>query len=350
MPTTQPGDTIAVTGAAGYIGGWVVEGLLARGYRVRAGVRNPDDLDRTGFLRSMPAYASTRLTLHRFDVDQPETIQPLIENCDGLAHVAHVSTYDDPAYLLRVCDDIVQAIDRVGTLKRVVLTSSIAAVIAEADIQELVRRPVIDEDRVPDESNPKRTPERGLGYSISKNIAQQAFTEGASRLGTWDTITCCPGDNIGPILSPHHATGAWQGQIRAMLSGRYVQTAAYRPWMPVDVRDDADCHIGLLESASVNNGERFLAWSTDRMNAEDICASISRLLPELGHIAPAITDPFNERVQSREAELRAIWAGCELRNDRIRNAVPVSFRSLDTSIRDTVESLMSVAGVQVLRN
>ncbi len=349
MPPTQPGDTIAVTGAAGYIGGWTVTNLLARGYRVRAGVRNTDDIGRIGFLRAMPAFASTRLTLHNFDVDRPETIQPLLEGCNGLAHIAHVSTYDDPAYLERVCNDMVQAIDQTETLRRVVLTSSIAAVIAEADINELVRRPVIDEDRVPDESNPKRTPERGLGYSISKNMAQQAFTEAASRSERWDAITVCPGDNIGPILAPHHAPGAWQGIIGGMLSGAYKQTPAYRPWMTVDVRDDADCHIGLLESALVRNGERFLAWSTDRMDAKDICASISRLLPELGHVPPTVTDAFGERVQSREAELRAIWAGCELRNDRIRAATPISFRHLDTSIRDTVESLISIAGVKICR-
>jgi len=50
-------------------------------------------------------------------------------------------------------------------------------------MQELVRRPVIYEDRTPDESNPKRTPERGQGYSMGKVIAERAFADAAAAHG-----------------------------------------------------------------------------------------------------------------------------------------------------------------------
>jgi nucleoside-diphosphate-sugar epimerase len=185
---------------------------------------------------------------------------------------------------------------------------------------------------------------------MGKNIAQRAFSDAAQRSGNWDAITVCPADNVGPIQSAHQKDmGPWQHIVEKMLLGKYDQTPAYRPWMIVDVRDDADCHIALLESVHVRNGERYIAWSTEAIDVEEICARIGVLLPELNHDTPAVTDPFPDRVKAREAELRAIWAGCELRNDRIRAVTPVTFRPFDETLRDCVESLLAVAKVQPKR-
>lgn len=340
--------TVAVTGAAGFIGGWVVRRLLDRGYRVRACVRDPDDAGKVTFLKELPGHASGRLTLHAADLDSEGCFDEVFRGCHGVAHVSHVSNYDDHEYVRRVCDHIIASVNASETVSRVIVTSSIAAVMSEVDMQEFVRRPVFHEDRFPDEKNPRRSPERGQGYSMGKVIAERAFAEAAAAHGGWDAITCCPGDNVGPIQSAHQKErGPWQHNIEMMLAGSYHQTPAYRPWMTVDVRDTADCHIGLLESLAVGNGERYIAWSTDTRNVEDICASIARLLPELDFDPPEVTDPFPERIQAREAELRAIWAGCELRNDRVRAVTGVHFRPLDDSIRDCVESLLAVARAPV---
>jgi hypothetical protein len=115
------------------------------------------------------------------------------------------------------------------------------------------------------------------------------------------------------------------------------------------VRDDAACHAGVLESDRVANGERYIAWSTDRRSYEDVVATIDRVLPELRHDPGPIADNTPDRHKAREAEFRAIWGGLELRNDRIRSVVPIDFRPLDDSIRDCVESLIAVAGVSPSR-
>lgn len=341
---------VAVTGAAGYLGGWVVQTLLDRGYRVRACVRKIDDPVRTGFLKAMGGYASGRLTLHEADLDRPGCLDEVLAGCHGLAHVAHVSDYNDQDYVRRTCEHIIASVNGSRSVGRVVVTSSVAAVISEMDMQELVRRPMLWEGRYPDESNPKRTPERGQGYSMGKLIAERSFAEAAAASGFWDAITCCPGDNVGPILSAHQKDmGPWQHNIETMLTGRYEQNGVYRPWMTVDVRDDAACHVGLLESLKVVNGERYIAWSTDVRKVEDVCASIDRLLPEIGFAGAELVDRFPERIQAREAEFRAIWDLCDLKNDRMREVTGVNFRPLDDSIRDCVESLLAVAGVKPVR-
>jgi nucleoside-diphosphate-sugar epimerase len=339
---------IAVTGAAGFLGGWVTRLLLDKGYRVRACVRDVDDRRRTDFLKAMPGYASGRLTLHAADLDRAGCLDDILPGCHGLAHIAHISNYVDQAYVQRTCDHVIASVNASRSVGRVVVTSSVAAVISEMDLQEVVRRPVFWEGRYPDESNPKRTPERGQGYSMGKLVAERSFAEAAAASGVWDSITCCPGDNVGPIQSAHQKDmGPWQHHIAEMLGGTYEQNGVYRPWMTVDVRDDAEAHIGLLESLTVKNGERYIAWSTDARPVEAVCADIDRLLPELRHHYTPPVDGFPDRIKAREAEFRAIWAKADLRNDLIRAATGVTFRPLDESIRDCVESLISLAGVAV---
>ena len=222
---------------------------------------------------------------------------------------------------------------------------------SEMDLDELVRRPVLYEERYPDDLNPRRTAD-SQGYSMGKIIAENSFSEAAAKNGNWDAITCCPADNVGPIQAEHQMDrGPWQRHIQNMLLGEYEQTWLYRPWTPVDVRDDAACHIGLLESVDVRNGERYIAWSTDTINVEDVCAGIDQVLPELNFKVTKPVEVHPEKLQTREKKYRAIWSQCDLRNDRMRAVTGVSFRSFEESLRDCVESLMNVAKIKpVIRN
>ncbi len=349
MAPIPQGGRVAVTGAAGFIGGWTVRRLLDRGYRVRACVRDISDETKVGFLKAMPGFSSGRLTLHEADLDQAGCYDDIFKGCHGVAHISHVSDYTDHDYVASTCAHIIDSVNQSASVNRVVVTSSLAAIISEMDLEELAKRPVIYEDRYPDESNPRRTP-ASQGYSMGKIIAETAFAEAAELHGGWDAITCCPADNLGPILSAHQKeAGPWQHHVAQMLTGRYEQNWVYRPWHIVDVRDDADCHIGLLESTEVDNGERFLAWSTDAVDVADVCAAIDIYLPELNLQVTGPVEIHPEKLQEREARYREIWAGLDCRNDRITSVTGIEFRDFEETLRDCVESLIAIGGVSPLR-
>ena len=287
MAPIPQGGTVAVTGSAGFIGGWVVRQLLDEGYRVRACVRDTNDEDKAGFLKAMPGYASGRLTLHSANLDEAGCFDEIFRGCHGVAHLSHVSTYDDLDYVKKVCDHVINSVNQSETVNRVIVTSSIAAVISEQDIQELVRRPVLYEDRYPDEQNPKRLPERGQGYSMGKVLAERAFADAAEASGRWDAITCCPGDNVGPIQSAHQKNGGpWQHHIETMLLGKYTQNVigAYRAWYTVEVRDVAEAIYGCWKaSMSTMASDLSLGQQrpeTSKMSAQALIAcSLSSDLP-----------------------------------------------------------------------
>ena len=256
--------------------------------------------------------------------------------------MSHVNDYGNAEYIERVCSHIIKSVNESDSVGRVVVTSSIAAVVSERNFDEMVKRPVIYEDRYPDQGHPRLS-----GYSASKQQAEHTFAEAAEGNGMWDSITCCPADNVGPIQSAHQAErGPWQGLMKRMLLGECDPAVhGYRPWHTVDVRDTAAVQIAILESVMVENGERYIAYNAERIDIEDVCARIDRLLPELGYATPDLTEDLDDAGLARRRERRAVYFGTDLRNDRTRALLGIDYRDLDDSLRDMAESLISVGEV-----
>ena len=127
--------TVAVTGAAGYIGGWTAHALLERGYRVRACVRDPADDAKVGFLKAMPGYASGRLTLHgakrhflHRDIEQSDVIITtyalLLRDQLFLEREWHIAILDEAQAIKNSLSRTAKATRRLRAAHRVALTGT----------------------------------------------------------------------------------------------------------------------------------------------------------------------------------------------------------------------------------
>ncbi|KAK8693357.1 hypothetical protein V6N13_070942 [Hibiscus sabdariffa] len=146
---------VCVTGASGYVASWLVKLLLNRGYTVRTTVRDPNDPKETEHLVSLDG-AKERLHLFKAELLEEGCFDSIVDGCQGVFHTASLvllSSTDprvhprpfaeliDPA--LKGTLNVLKSCAKVPSIKRVVLTSSIASVVFNG--QPLTPDVVVDE-------------------------------------------------------------------------------------------------------------------------------------------------------------------------------------------------------------
>ncbi|XP_019253238.1 PREDICTED: dihydroflavonol 4-reductase-like isoform X2 [Nicotiana attenuata] len=92
-PKSSPGPTVCVTGAAGFIGSWLVMKLLQRGYNVHATVRDPENKNKVKHLWELPK-ADSKLTLWKAELTEEGSFDEAIHGCQGVFHVATPMDFD----------------------------------------------------------------------------------------------------------------------------------------------------------------------------------------------------------------------------------------------------------------
>ncbi|CAM0906630.1 unnamed protein product [Alopecurus aequalis] len=133
----DPGEMsrrVCVTGAAGYIGSWLVKKLLDRGCSVHATLRNVGDEKKTELLKGLPS-AAERLTLFEADIYDAATFEPAIQGCEfvflvatPLQHNSGSSKYKDTTEaIVDATHAILQQCERSKTVRRVIHTGSVVA-------------------------------------------------------------------------------------------------------------------------------------------------------------------------------------------------------------------------------
>eukprot|EP00668_Euglena_longa_P009175 GGOE01011069.1.p2 GENE.GGOE01011069.1~~GGOE01011069.1.p2 ORF type:complete len:371 (-),score=102.58 GGOE01011069.1:452-1540(-) len=342
----QVGDVIAVTGASGYIGSHICKSLLERGFKVRAVVRNKDDPTKVGHLQALATgLPAGTLTFYNGDLSAPGSYDEAFEGADGVVHAAavvEINSVDDPekqivAPSIEGTRNVLNSLDKSSTVKRVIQTSSVAAI----NTADRPNGTVFTEK----DWNTYSTVANGDAYGYAKTQAERLVEEHVGKGTPYDFAAVNPGIVLGPCLAKAH-TKASAIVVRQMLYGN-EQPAFYAPL--VDVREVAVAHVEALLRPEAS-GQRFILvepsptrWLTE------LGPMLQQLFPQYLIVArsPAWYKLLGLRV------LTVFGLGLSLYQQEMltkrfmfdsRRAIEVlgiHFRSMEETLRDTVESMVA---------
>jgi dihydroflavonol-4-reductase len=328
---------ILVTGANGFIAAHAVEQLLAAGAIVKGTVRDPAD-PKNAFLKALPG-AAERLTLVAADLTAEDPFSAHVD-VDGILHMASPYVLDvkdaqkdlvDPA--LKGTRSLLEAAARSQHVRRVVLTSSVAAITDNPDGR------VLTEDDWNTGSSLTRNP-----YYFSKVMAERAAWDFmAARKPDFDLVVINPFIVIGPAHT--RAVNTSNQTFVDMMKGKYPAIMAL-DWGFVDVRDVARAHL--------------LALDTPHASGRHICAAGNMTMEEVADLVRArhypgkvptlkLNGAIGTALMKLASYTQGTGAGSYLRthlgrkvrfdNGKIRRELGLTFRPVEDSITDTLADL-----------
>lgn len=234
---------VLVTGGSGYLASWIIKILLDNGVRVNTTVRDPRDHGKTAHLKMIDQ--NNQLTLFKADLLDQDSFKASMQGCEIVIHTASpffISGFKDPEKELIMpakygTRNVLETAQKTLGVKRVVLTSSVAAIYSDnCDIKKTPAG-VFTEKEWNETSSIHHLP-----YSYSKTIAEKEAWKIVQTQGEWDLVVINPGLIFGPSLTQRKDSYS----IKTMID---FGCGVYRTGVPkiflgiADVRDVAQAHI-----------------------------------------------------------------------------------------------------------
>ncbi len=252
-------NIILATGGTGYVGSWVVRLLLEKGYTVRLTVRDKSRVEKFAHLEAVAQAAPGRLELWEADLNRPGSYDQAAQGCQAIVHMASPFTLRfedarrdlvDPA--VNGTRNVLEAANKAESVRRVVLTSSVAAIHGDnIDMKERGLKE-FNESHFNQSSSVIHQP-----YSYSKVAAEQAAWQMARAQDRWKLVVVNPSFVMGPSMTASSDSESI-AFMRDMLTGKYRSGAPDLMFGFVDVRDVAQAHLLALEKLEAE-GRHLLA-------------------------------------------------------------------------------------------
>ena len=269
--------TVFLTGASGFIGKHVALQLLQAGYNVRGSVRNTARADEVrAAMRTHLADASdldARLSFVELDLNADDGWSEAMKGATALLHTASpfplVEPKDENDLIRPAVDGTLRALKaaKAAGIKRVVLTSSVAAVYAKKVIPQ---KATYTEADWTDLDSPVAS-----AYVKSKTMAERAAWDYVAENPGMALTTINPCLVLGPALDERF--GSSLEIIQRVLRGKDPAVPAL-DFEIVDVRDIAAMHVAAL-SKPKSKGHRFIGSSGD-MWFRELSVYLKSLYPD----------------------------------------------------------------------
>lgn len=337
---------VLVTGATGYVAGWIVKQLVEAGVCVHAAVRDPDNELKVARLKALSEKGPGKVVLFKSDLLESGSYGQAMQGCATVFHTASpfVGRFNDaqqdlinPALL--GTENVLLTANSTASVKRVVLTSSLVAIYGDAQDCAAAPNGTLTEEIWNTTSSVTHQP-----YAYSKTLAERAAWDIAEAQDQWSLVVINPGLVIGPTVS-EQPTSLSHDICKSFGDGRMkVGTLPLELGM-VDVRDVADAHLraAYIKAASgrhiiVSEAKSFLGLA--RLLSEKYGADYPLPRKELPKLLIWLIGPIMDSTITRKFVSRN--AGCQWRasNSKSKEQLGMRYRSLKGSIEEMFQQMI----------
>lgn len=336
---------VVLTGATGYLGSQILNELLMRGYAVRITSRNPKKTIGEEWLKPFFKKYNDKLEVFYADLTDDGSFDEVMRGAKSVIHTASPFKIQgiknaqkelvDPAK--KGTRNVIQSAENSNTVKKIVVTSSVAAVYGDAADIHKHEESVFSEKHWNTTSNVNHQP-----YSYSKTEAEKE----AWRLAkdkSWSLATINPGFIIGPSITDRGDSTSIQ-MIINMLNGKFKQGVPDLYFSMVDVRDVAKAHVEVLEKDGAagryicTNETMGLLQLTEKLD-EQVGDRYSKIpgkkLPKfMTYMVGPFMAGFSWNFLKKNLGIPVYFS-----NEKIKSDLDIQFRPIEETLKEHVEQL-----------
>ena len=264
MKSVDRTKPVLVTGGTGYLASWIVKQLLDQGFEVRTTVRNLAQKDKFAHLTELAVKSKGILQFFEADLLKKGSFAEAMTGCELVIHTASPFKISgiknaqkelvEPA--LEGTRNVLDSVNATESVKRVVLTSSVAAIFGDAIDIRNTEKGIFTEEHWNTTSSSEHQP-----YPYSKVLAEKLAWQMAEKQSRWDLLVINPGFIMGPSLSKRTDSTSIEIMIQ-LATGKFKTGVPSGNMSFVDVRDVAKAHI--LAGFTPNASGRHICTSADK--------------------------------------------------------------------------------------